>query len=30
VTQTKQHNLAKLVGKPPLELSGTEVSSQEL
>jgi hypothetical protein len=25
VTQTKQHNLAKLVGKPPLELSGTEV-----
>ena len=30
VTQTKQHNLAKLVGKPPLELSGTEVSSQEI
>ena len=28
VTQTKQHNLAKLVGKPPLELSGTEVSNQ--
>jgi hypothetical protein len=30
VTQTKQHNLAKLVGKPPLELSGTEVSSQDI
>ena len=28
VTQTKQHNLAKLIGKPPLELSGTEVSNQ--
>jgi hypothetical protein len=26
VTQTKQHNLAKLVGKPPLEFSGTPVS----
>ena len=26
VTQTKQYNLAKLVGKPPLELSGTQVS----
>jgi hypothetical protein len=25
VTQTKQHNLAKLVGKPPLEFSGTPV-----
>jgi hypothetical protein len=30
VTQTKQHNLAKLVGKPPLELSGTKVSSREI
>lgn len=28
ITQTKQHNLSKLVGKPPLELSGTEVSNQ--
>jgi len=28
VTQTKQHNLAKLIGKPPLELSGTKVSNQ--
>jgi hypothetical protein len=25
VTQTKQHNLEKLVGKPPLEFSGTPV-----
>ena len=25
ITQTKQHNLAKLIGKPPLELSGTQV-----
>ena len=25
VTQTKQHNLSKLIGKPPLELSGTQV-----
>src|SRR6056300_1193531 len=30
VTQTKQHNLAKLVGKPPLELSGTEVSNNSI
>ncbi|ADQ91248.1 hypothetical protein BpV2_081 [Bathycoccus sp. RCC1105 virus BpV2] len=28
VTQTKQHNLAKLIGKPPLEFSGTKVSNQ--
>ena len=27
VTQTKQHNLAKLIGKPPLEFSGTQVSN---
>ena len=25
ITQTKQHNLSKLIGKPPLELSGTQV-----
>tara|TARA_B000000557_G_scaffold255099_1_gene245899 strand:+ start:2743 stop:4077 length:1335 start_codon:yes stop_codon:yes gene_type:complete len=25
ISQTKQHNLSKLVGKPPLELSGTQV-----
>jgi hypothetical protein len=30
VTQTKQHNLAKLIGKPPLELSGTQVSSVQI
>jgi len=30
VTQTKQHNLARLIGKPPLELSGTEVSTQKI
>lgn len=27
VTQTKQVNLSKLIGKPPLELSGTPVDS---
>ena len=30
VTQTKQHNLAKLVGKPPLELSGTAVATKTI
>jgi len=30
VTQTKQHNLAKLIGKPPLELSGTPVSNNDI
>jgi hypothetical protein len=30
VTQTKQHNLAKLVGKPPLEFSGTPVSDNSI
>ena len=30
VTQTKQHNLAKLIGKPPLELSGTPVSNNNI
>jgi len=30
VTQTKQHNLEKLIGKPPLELSGTQVSSVQI
>jgi hypothetical protein len=25
ITQTKQYNLSKLIGKPPLELSGTQV-----
>jgi len=30
VTQTKQYNLAKLVGKPPLELSGTEAMSETI
>lgn len=30
VTQTKQHNLAKLTGKPPLELSGTPVSNNNI
>ena len=30
VTQTKQHNLAKLIGKPPLELSGTHVSTVQI
>ena len=30
VTQTKQHNLAKLIGKPPLEFSGTQVSSVQI
>ena len=30
VTQTKQHNLAKLIGKPPLELSGTNVSTVQI
>ena len=29
-TQTKQHNLAKLIGKPPLEFSGTMVMSTAL
>src|SRR5210317_1276347 len=27
ITQTKQHNLDKLIGKPPLELSGSEAMS---
>ena len=30
VTQTKQHNLEKLIGKPPLELSGTNVSTVQI
>jgi hypothetical protein len=30
VTQTKQHNLEKLIGKPPLEFSGTQVSSVQI
>ena len=30
VTQTKQHNLAKLIGKPPLELSGTPASNNNI
>ena len=30
VTQTKQHNLAKLIGKPPLEFSGTPVSNNSI
>ena len=30
VTQTKQHNLAKLIGKPPLEFSGTPVSNNDI
>ena len=30
VTQTKQHNLAKLIGKPPLEFSGTPVSDVQI
>ena len=30
VTQTKQHNLAKLVGKPPLEFSGTPVVNNSI
>ena len=30
VTQTKQHNLEKLIGKPPLEFSGTHVSSVQI
>ena len=30
VTQTKQHNLDKLIGKPPLELSGTRVSTVQI
>src|SRR6056300_586963 len=30
VTQTKQHNLAKLIGKPPLELSGTNVRQRKI
>lgn len=30
VTQTKQHNLAKLIGKPPLEFSGTPVSDNSI
>ena len=30
VTQTKQHNLAKLIGKPPLEFSGTPVSNVQI
>ena len=30
VTQTKQHNLAKLIGKPPLEFSGTPVSNNNI
>ena len=30
VTQTKQHNLEKLIGKPPLEFSGTRVSSVQI
>ena len=30
VTQTKQKNLSKLIGKPPLELSGTHVSNHKI
>jgi len=30
VTQTKQHNLAKLIGKPPLEFSGTNVRQRKI
>ncbi len=30
VTQTKQHNLEKLIGKPPIEFSGTQVSSVQI
>jgi hypothetical protein len=30
VTQTKQHNLAKLIGKPPLEFSGTPVTNNSI
>ena len=30
ITQTKQHNLDKLIGKSPLELSGSEVMSTTL
>ena len=30
VTQTKQYNLAKLIGKPPLEFSGTPVSDVQI
>jgi len=30
VTQTKQHNLEKLIGKPPLEFSGTQVSTVQI
>ena len=30
ITQTKQHNLDKLIGKPPLELSGSEAMSTTL
>ena len=30
VTQTKQHNLAKLIGKPPLEVSGTPASNNNI
>jgi hypothetical protein len=30
VTQTKQHNLSKLIGKPPLELSGTQVTDSRI
>jgi hypothetical protein len=30
VTQTKQHNLAKLIGKPPLEFSGTPASNNNI
>jgi len=30
VTQTKQHNLDKLIGKPPLEFSGTPVTNNSI
>jgi len=30
ITQTKQHNLSKLIGKPPLELSGTSVATVQI
>jgi hypothetical protein len=30
VTQTKQYNLAKLIGKPPLEFSGTPASNNNI
>ena len=30
VTQTKQKCLSKLIGKPPLELSGQQVASEEI